>query len=66
MTKPVASVALMMLFEQRQSHLGTPASAYLPEFSECRALIDSAMRIDQTVEVPSPTIHHLLTQIPAA
>ncbi len=61
MTKPVASTALMMLFEQGLLYLGTPISAYLPEFSECRALVDGATHIDQTVKAPSPTIHQLLT-----
>ena len=61
MTKPVASVALMMLFEQGLVHLGTPVSAFLPEFSECRTLVDGATRIDQTIEAPPPPIHQLLT-----
>lgn len=61
MTKPVTSVALMMLYEQGLLHLGTPISAFLPEFSRCHALVDGATRIDQTEEIAPPTLHQLLT-----
>ena len=61
MTKPVTSVALMMHYEQGLLHLGTPISAFLPEFSRCHALVDGATRIDQTEEIAPPTLHQLLT-----
>ena len=32
MTKPIVSLALMMLFEQAEFHLGDPIHKYLPEF----------------------------------
>ncbi len=61
MTKPVASVALMMLVEKGLLHLSAPISRFLPEFSECRALVSGAVRPDQTVVAPPPTVHQLLT-----
>ncbi|MEM9106440.1 MAG: serine hydrolase domain-containing protein [Pseudomonadota bacterium] len=61
MTKPVTSLAVMMLAEKGLFHLDAPISAYLPEFSECRALVKGATSLDQTEPAPSPTLHQLLT-----
>lgn len=61
MTKPVTSVALMMLAETGRFHLDAPVSAFLPEFADCEALIDGAERLDQTAPCPAPTLHQLLT-----
>lgn len=61
MTKPITSVALMMLAEQGHFHLETPLSEFVPEFSDMHALVPGAERIDQTEACPSPTLHHLLT-----
>lgn len=61
MTKPVTSVALMMLAEQGLFHLDAPIDRYLPEFSDCHALIEGATALDQVEPVPAPTIHQLLT-----
>lgn len=61
MTKPVTSVALMMLAERGLFHLDAPIDRYLPEFSDCHALIDGATRADQTEPAPPPTLHQLLT-----
>ena len=36
MTKPITSVALMMLAEEGQVHLAYPGSAYLPELKHLR------------------------------
>ncbi|MEM8645458.1 MAG: serine hydrolase domain-containing protein, partial [Pseudomonadota bacterium] len=60
MTKPITSVAVMMLAERGHFHLDAPISRFLPEFSECRALIDGATSLDQTKSCPPPTIHQLL------
>ncbi len=60
MTKPITSVAVMMLAERGHFHLDAPISRFLPEFSECRALIDGATSLDQTQSCPPPTIHQLL------
>jgi CubicO group peptidase (beta-lactamase class C family) len=62
MTKPVTSVALMMLYEQGLLHLDDPVSAYIPEFADVRVLIPGARRCDQTGPLATPvTLHHLLT-----
>ncbi|SDW41867.1 CubicO group peptidase, beta-lactamase class C family [Ruegeria halocynthiae] len=61
MTKPVTSVALMMLVEQGLFHLDAPLSDFLPEFASMQALIPGATRIDQTEDAPSPSLHQLLT-----
>lgn len=61
MTKPVASVALMMLVERGLLHLDAPVSEFLPEFNEMNALVPGATRLDQVESVASPTLHQLLT-----
>ena len=61
MTKPVTSVALMMLVERGLLHLDAPLSRFIPEFSECRALIPNASDITQTEPCACPTLHQLLT-----
>ena len=60
MTKPVTSVAVMMLAERGLFHLDAPISRFLPEFSGCQALIGGATSLDQTEPCPPPTIHQLL------
>ncbi len=61
MTKPVTSVALMILAEKGLFHLDAPVSDFIPEFSEMQALIPGATSIDQTEPSRSPTLHELLT-----
>ncbi len=61
MTKPVTSVALMMLVERGLFHLDVPVSEFLPEFQTMRALIPGATHIDQTEAAPTPSLHQLLT-----
>ena len=61
MTKPVTSVALMMLAEKGLFHLDAPVSEFLPGFTEMEALVQGAKSIDQTESCPTPTLHHLLT-----
>lgn len=61
MTKPVTSVALMMLLEKGQFHLDAPLSDFLPEFASMQALLPGATRLDQTEKAPTPTLHQLLT-----
>lgn len=61
MTKPVTSVALMMLVEEGKTHLDAPLSSILPEFSDMQALVPGATSIDQTEPAPSPTLHQLAT-----
>ena len=61
MTKPVTSLALMMLIEEGMFTLDASVSRFLPEFSECCALIPGATSIDQTAPCAPPTLHQLLT-----
>lgn len=61
MTKPITSVAIMMLAERGLFHLEAPLSEFVPEFSDCHALIPGATSIDQTEPASAPTLHHLLT-----
>ncbi|WP_170394096.1 serine hydrolase domain-containing protein [Ruegeria arenilitoris] len=61
MTKPITTVALMMLAERGLFHLDAQLSEFLPEFSKMQALIPGAARLDQTEDAPTPTLHQLLT-----
>jgi len=61
MTKPVTSVAIMMLVERGLFHLDAPLSDFLPEFSDMHALIPGASLIDQTEPCASPSLHQLMT-----
>lgn len=61
MTKPVTSVALMILLERGLFHLDAPISDFLPEFSDMQALTPGAGSISQTERCPVPTLHQLLT-----
>lgn len=60
MTKPITSVAIMILMERGQLHLDMPVSAFIPEFANCTALVPGAERIDQVEAAPTPTLHQLL------
>jgi methyl acetate hydrolase len=64
MTKPVTSVAIMMLFEQGKLQLDDPVSKYLPGFDDLR-VITKFNEKDATYETrPAKrqmTIRHLLT-----
>ncbi|MCR9126468.1 MAG: beta-lactamase family protein [Rhodobacteraceae bacterium] len=61
MTKPVTSVAIMMLAERGLFHLDAPVSRFLPEFAEMQALVPGAERLDQCAPCATPTLHQLLT-----
>lgn len=61
MTKPITSVALMMLVERGLIELDAPLSAVLPEFSDCHALIPGATAIDQVERCATPKLHQLFT-----
>ncbi|MCF6231788.1 MAG: beta-lactamase family protein [Rhodobacteraceae bacterium] len=61
MTKPITTVALMMLVEQGRTHLDAPVSDYLPAFNDMHALIPGATEIGQTTPCATPTLHQLLT-----
>ena len=67
MTKPIASVALMMLFEEGHFLLSNPVSRWLPEFAEMKVaqLSPSGERVETPFKlIPAArpiTIRHLLT-----
>ncbi|WP_282051584.1 serine hydrolase domain-containing protein [Phaeobacter inhibens] len=61
MTKPVTSLALMILLERGLLHLDMPVSEFLPEFNGMRRLVDGATDIAQTRSCRPPTLHELLT-----
>lgn len=61
MTKPITTVALMMLVEEGRFPLSAPVSDFIPAFSDMQALVPGATRIDQTEKASSPTLHQLAT-----
>jgi CubicO group peptidase (beta-lactamase class C family) len=58
MTKPIVSLALMMLFEQARFHLGDPIHKYLPEFKDVKVWEPDGKQVPPKSE---PTIQQLLT-----
>lgn len=61
MTKPVTSVAIMMLAEKGLFHLDAPVSDFIPEFTDMQALIPGATSLEQTEPARAPSLHELLT-----
>lgn len=61
MTKPITSVAIMMLAERGLFHLDARVSDFIPSFNDMQALVPGAERIDQVEPSTAPTLHHLLT-----
>jgi CubicO group peptidase (beta-lactamase class C family) len=62
MTKPVTSVAAMMLYEQGALELTDPVSRYIPAFSDARVYVGGPALNPATVPVTEPVrIWHLLT-----
>jgi len=67
MTKPITSVALMMLWEEGHFQLRDPISKWLPEFAEMRVAVAPAAdeylgSPYKTVEAARPiTVQHILT-----
>ena len=60
MTKPIVSVAAMMLVEQGRLSLGDPVAAYLPEFA--KTLVQSHVngRVQHVAPIRPMTVHDLL------
>ena len=54
MTKPIASVALMMLYEEGRFQLRDPVSKYIPEFGNLRVLRTPDSPFDDTVAPKHP------------
>ena len=62
MTKPVTSVAAMMLYEEGCFQLDDPVHKYLPEFKDLRVWQGGSAPIDATDPVEKPiTIQNLMT-----
>ncbi|WP_144138895.1 serine hydrolase domain-containing protein [Paraburkholderia sp. BCC1884] len=62
MTKPVTSVAILMLIEEDRLALDTPISLWLPELAAPRVLRDPAGPLDETDPARAPiTVLDLLT-----
>ena len=61
MTKPITSVAIMILVERGLVHLDAPLSDFIPEFADARCLREGATDITQTEPCDVPTLHQLLT-----
>jgi CubicO group peptidase (beta-lactamase class C family) len=61
MTKPIASVAALMLMEQGRFQLDDPVSNYLPEFAELRVFSGGTVDAPELRAAQRPiTIRHLL------
>jgi len=61
MTKPIASTALMMLFEEGKFRLTDPLSRYIPEFANLRVLRSPGGPLDETVALDrEPTVQDVL------
>ena len=58
MTKPITSVALMMLYEHGLFHLNDPVSKFIPEFKKVKVWVDEGQLADLAREI---TVHDLLT-----
>ena len=62
MTKPVTSVALLMLYEDGLCHLDMPVDEILPEFATPMVLRPGAASLDEADPARTRlTLHHLLT-----
>lgn len=61
MTKPITSVALMLLVERGLVHLDAPVSDFIPGFAGARCLVPGATDLSQTEPCAPPTLHQLLT-----
>lgn len=65
MTKPIASVAALMLVEEGKLRLDDPIDLWLPELAGRRVLRDPAGTLDDTYPAPRPiTVVDLLTHRP--
>ena len=62
MTKPITSVAAMMLYEEGHFQLNDPVSKFIPEFKNMNVAMPSAPAAYKLVPADRPiTIRHLLT-----
>ena len=62
MTKPITSVAALMLMEEGKLALGDPIARWAPEFADMRVLRDATGPLEETSPAPRPiTVEDLLT-----
>ena len=62
MTKPITSIALMMLYERGKFQLSEPVNRYIPAFGKTKVLSGYGYMGPKLVpQNPPMTIHHLLT-----
>ncbi len=62
MTKPITSVAIMMLLEEGRFNLYEPVSKFIPAFAKTKVCVGSGVMGLQLVDQqPLMNIHHLLT-----
>jgi CubicO group peptidase (beta-lactamase class C family) len=62
MTKPIVTVALMMLYEEGRFSLNDPVSEFIPAFSKTKVYADATSLGPKLVDQdPVITLHHLLT-----
>lgn len=62
MTKPITTVAAMMLYEQGCFQLDDPIALYLPEFKDMRVWMGGDAGLDETVAASGPiTVKQLMT-----
>lgn len=62
MTKPIVSVAMMMLYEEGHFHLDDPISKFIPEFKDVKVYIRPGLTGAELAPAkPAVTFHHLLT-----
>ncbi len=60
MTKPIVSVAAMMMVERGRLKLTDPVSAYLPELKDLKVAKDPTFRTTDTEAARAMTVHDLL------
>ena len=62
MTKPIVSVALMMLYEEGRFSLNDPVSKFIPAFSKTKVYAGStSLGLSLVDQDPVITLHHLFT-----
>jgi len=62
MTKPITSVALMMLYEEGHFLMENPVSRWIPEFKDLQVWAGGTEDAPETKPLESPlTVHHVLT-----
>ncbi len=62
MTKPITSIALMMLFEEGRFHLNDPVSRFIPSWKNHRVWVEGDGESMQTREPATPmTMRHVLS-----